>query len=89
MSAARICKLKGFSGVVCGIDRGNVFDEGVVYNVQRIGSEIILTPIGNSPKFGKDGCETIRKNITDIMIDGGYLIPELELELEDDEHGDF
>jgi hypothetical protein len=71
----RICKIKGFSGFVGGKDNDNVFEEGVVYEVQKVLGEIILTPIGKQPKYSKGGSEIEMQTLSHIITDGSYLLP--------------
>ena len=71
----RICKIKGFKGFVGGKDNDNIFEEGVVYEVKKLMGEIILTPIGNQPKYDGNGDEILMQNLSKIISLGDYLLP--------------
>lgn len=70
----RICKVKGFHGFVGGKDNDNVFDEGVIYSVKKVLGEIILTPIGEQPKYDSGGNQIEMLNLEEIIITGDYLL---------------
>lgn len=74
----RICRIKGFNGFVGGKDNDGVFEEGVVYEVSKVLGQIILTPIGNHPKYSKGGIEILMQNLTQIITEGDYLLPNNE-----------
>lgn len=71
----RICKIKGFRGFVGGKDNDNIFEEGVVYEVKKLMGEIILTPLGNQPKYDRNGDEILMQNLSQIISKGDYLLP--------------
>ena len=74
-STTRICKIKGFHGFVGGKDNDDIFEEGVVYQVNKLMGEIILTPVGNQPKYDKNGDEILMQDLSHIISIGDYLLP--------------
>lgn len=72
----RLCKVKGFHNFVGGKDNDNIFKEGIVYSVQSILGTIILTPIGE----GHMPADQTKHNLTEIILDGGYLLTQEEVE---------
>lgn len=73
--ASRICKLKGFHNFVGGKDNDNIFEEGVIYKVENILGQIILTPIGTSPEVDSNGDKISMQNLSHIITSGDYLNP--------------
>ena len=75
----RICKIKGFNGFVGGKDNDNVFDEGIVYSVQKLMDQIILTPIGKQPDYDGGGRKLEMLRLDEIISDGDYLLPIMKI----------
>jgi len=69
----RLCKIEGFKGFIGGKDNDNIFEEGVVYNVTKILGQIILTPIGKSREFLKNGTKISMVSLNENIVDGSYL----------------
>lgn len=75
----RICKIKGFRGFIGGKDNDNIFEEGVIYEVKKILGEIILTPVNKQPIYDSYGEEISMQHLSQIIVNGDYLLTENEL----------
>ena len=75
----RLCKMKGFRGFIAGKDNDNMFEEDVIYNVQKFMGEIVLTPIGESSELNKYGDKIRMQSLDRIIAEGDYLFTKEEL----------
>jgi hypothetical protein len=71
----RLCKIKGRHNFIGGKDNDNIFEEGVVYSVQKILDNIVITPIGKQPEVDSYGDKISMQHIEEVIINGDYLIP--------------
>jgi hypothetical protein len=63
-----------------GIDKGNVFEPGIVYEAIKILDEIVIRPIGTYA-LSKDGYPSENSKNSAIMFSGLHLITKEEQEI--------
>lgn len=87
----RIVKLDNHHGVMVGRDLGNIFEDGMIYNVSKVMDEFILTPIGKSAhvivaneRFPSWKSDPRKKS--QILMDGTTYITEEEYKAEKNHH---
>jgi hypothetical protein len=70
----RLTSIQGFGGIIAGKDNDNIFKPGDIYDVRKVGDEIILTKIGESDLDQN----LLSATYTHIMRSGQHLVTKEE-----------
>lgn len=74
----RFSVITGETKILLGIDKAEIFEAGIVYEVTKIMDEILLKPIGKYALDKKGYPSELSRN-QDIIYSGKHLITEKEL----------
>lgn len=77
-SFTRLSVLPDNRKLLLGIDKDNIFEPGIVYEVHKILDEIILRPVGKY-SLPKTGYPSELSEVNAIVYSGHHLITEDEL----------
>jgi hypothetical protein len=76
MQAKPLCRLSVLPddrGLILGVDKTNIFERGVVYEVEKILDEIVIKPIGKYA-LSSQGEYSECSSIHDIVYSGMHLV---------------